>query len=146
VPETRPSRRWSLGLLALWAVAVPVAAVLGVVALRAAGTGAAGTSIVSAAEAADLASGSQPGATSAPEPTAVVVERRVPGAVLGLSCGQQVPTLQWAVPDPGWVVEGSEADGSVLEVRLESDEAEARVSVVCRAGAPVVVGADRRDD
>ena len=148
-------------LVLLWVLAVPTASVLGVLALREA-EGGSSAAVLSAGEAASLATASppagsagegaaQPGGTAAPttSPTpevGVVTERRVPGAVLGLRCEQATPVLVWSVPDPGWRVDRAEVEDGGLRVRLESDEDEVRVTVVCRDGEPEVVGATREDD
>ena len=147
----------------LWALAVPTASMLGVLALRAAG-GDSSAAILSASDAASLAtaspgtSGSAPGSASprpAPGPAATsdpatpvgdVEQRRVPGAVLGLRCEQSTPVLVWSVPDPGWRVEQVERDDGDLRVRLEADDDDVRVTVACRDEVPEVVRATRDEE
>lgn len=147
-------------LVLLWAVAVPLAAALGVLALRAAGGDTSGTAVLSASEAEALVSASpaatasaSPSPSTGPTPTptaaptdALVVERRVPGAVLGLSCAATGPVLVWSVPDPGWRVDEVEPEDGALRVRLESEVAEIRVVIACTDGTPEVVEAARPDD
>ncbi len=160
--DSTRSRRWSVGLAALWLLAVPAAAVLGVLGLRAAGAGSDAAAVISAADAVALAATASPAPSAGPTPTptaasspvptappatppaASVVERRVPGAVLGLRCDGAVPGLVWAVPEPGWVVEGTEVEDGLLDVPLEGQEGEVRVLVQCADGEPTVVGAERR--
>lgn len=153
--QTSPGGRRRVGLLVVvWALAVPAAAVLGVLALRSAGADSAAT-VLSASEAASLATASPPVGTPTPAPTptaaptpdsAEVVERRVPGAVLGLTCDRSTPVLVWSVPDPGWRVEQAEPEDGDLRVRLEADDDEVRVRVACVAGTPEVVEAERTED
>lgn len=138
-------------LVVVWVLAVPAAAVLGVLALRSAGADSA-TTVLSAAEAASLA-GTAVATPSPADPTpsttgepAGVVERRVPGAVLGLRCVGDVPELVWAVPDPGWRVERAEPGDGDLRVRLEADDDDVRVTIACVDGAPEVVGAERAEE
>jgi hypothetical protein len=142
----------------LWLVAVPAAAALGVLGLRSAGADGGASAVISPGQALALAAAASPSATPSATPTQTpspsaspaaspVVERRVPGAVLGLRCSSAgQPALVWAVPDAGWFVEGAELEDGRLVVRLESGRDEVRVSVTCEAGLPVVVGAQRRDD
>jgi hypothetical protein len=180
VAADRPRSR-TIALALVWLVAVPVAAGLGVLGLRAAG-GDQGGMVISAAGADALATQaaatpndlagpttrtSRATPTATPRPTVVpspsasptapppvasppatptVVERRVPGAVLGLRCEQAVPLLAWAVPDAGWRVEETETENGRLVVVLEGGGGESRVTVVCRDGVPTVVQAERRDD
>lgn len=151
-------------LVLLWVLAVPTASVLGVLALRAA-EGGTSTAVLSAGEAASLATASPPASessgdgtappdgtaapTTTPAPTpdvGVVTERRVPGAVLGLRCDRTTPVLVWSVPDPGWQVDRAEIEDGALRVRVESDDEEVQVTVVCQEDEPVVVGATRDDD
>jgi hypothetical protein len=139
-----------VGLLVLvWVVAVPTASVLGVLALRAA-EGGSSAAVLSAGEAAALATAS-PTVSVSPSPTptpsgGAVTERRVPGGVLGLQCAQSTPVLVWSVPDPGWQVDRAEVEDGGLRLRLEADDEEVRVIVVCRDGAPEVVEAVRDED
>lgn len=147
-----PAGRRAWLLVLVWALAVPVAAALAVLALRLAGADSS-AAVLSAGEAAALATASPavPVASPSPAPTPsadvpVVVERRVPGAVLGLKCEQAAPVLVWSVPDPGWRVEQVESQVGGLRVKLEADEAEVRVTITCVAGAPEVVAAERDDD
>jgi hypothetical protein len=151
--EPRRPRRIA-ALVLVWALAVPVAAALGVFALRAAG-GDSSATVLSAAEAASLATAAPsptpgaapPVATPVPpsataDPTAgAVVQRRVPGAVLGLRCELGVPVLVWSVPDPGWRVEEVDAEDDGLRVRLEADERRVRLTIECTDGEPVVAAA-----
>lgn len=156
--RTAGSRRWPVGLGVLWLLAVPVAAVLGVLGLRAAGAGSEAAAVISAADALALAEAAatssarptpaptaQPSTPRPSPPAASVVERRVPGAVLGLRCEGAAPVLVWAVPEPGWVVENAELEDGLLVVRLASREGEVRVLVQCADEVPTVVGAERRD-
>jgi hypothetical protein len=151
-------------LVLMWAVAVPLAAALGVLALRAAGGDSSGAAVLSASEAEALVSASpaatasaSPSPSTGPTPTptpaptpaptdALVVERRVPGAVLGLSCAATGPVLVWSVPDPGWRVDEVEPEDGELRVRLESEAAEIRVIIACTDATPEVVEAARSDD
>ena len=147
-------------LVLVWVLAVPAASLLGVLALRAA-EGDTSAAVLSAGEAAALASASPPGGpagdpttrpggsaspASTPATGVPTTERRVPGAVLGLRCEQTTPVLVWSVPDPGWRVDRAEIDDGDLRVRLEADDQEVRVTVVCRDGEPEVVEAVRDDD
>jgi len=151
--QTTPRGRRRVGLLVLvWALAVPVAAALGVLALRSAGADSSAT-VLSAAEAAALATASPAAPLPSPSPSTpgpsadgAVVERRVPGAVLGLQCAQATPLLVWSVPDPGWRVEQVEPDDGDLRVRLEAADDEVRVTVACVGGTPEVVEAERAED
>jgi len=137
-------------LVVVWALAVPVAAALGVLALRSAGGDSAAT-VLSASQAAALA-GASPSATvpaatpSATSGAAEVVERRVPGAVLGLACEQATPVLVWSVPQAGWRVVQVEPEDGDLRVRLEAEDDEVRVRVACATGTPEVVEAERTED
>lgn len=148
-----PGRRAGL-LVVVWAIAVPVAAALGVLALRTAGDDAT-PAVLSAADAAALSTASPaaapkppptPSPTSVPTDGPVVVQRRVPGAVLGLRCEQAVPELVWSVPDSGWRVEDLESKDGELQVGLEADDVEVRVTVTCSGGRPDVVEATRIED
>lgn len=145
-------------LAGVWVVTVPVAAGLGVLALRAADVESAST-VISAAEAEALTSptsvapDSTAGPSQTPSPTSSptpqpsrVVERRVPGAVLGLRCSMSAPVLVWSVPDPGWRVEEVESEEGTLRVRLEADEQEVAVTVACAGRTPEIQGATRADD
>ena len=140
--------------MVVWALAVPLAAALSVLALRSAGADSSAT-VLSAADAAALATASpavpsaspRPTPTPAPSPTGPgVMERRVPGGVLGLQCEQTVPVLVWSVPDPGWRVEQVEPEDGDLRVRLEAEGDEVRVTIVCAGGTPEVVEATRQED
>lgn len=155
-PEAGLSRGLLVGFVALWALAVPVAAALGVLGLRAAGSDG-GTAVITQAQAFALAAAAPtpaatPTPTPAPTPTpsspvGAVVERRVPGAVLGLRCSADgTAELVWAVPEPGWFAEEARVENGLLMVRLETGREEVRVSVACQAGVPLVVAAERKDD
>jgi hypothetical protein len=142
-------------LVGVWAVTVPVAASLGVLALRAANVESS-SSVISPAQAAALTSTAStppettaatptPSPTSTPQPSEVV-QRRVPGAVLGLRCSMSVPVLVWSVPDPGWRVDEVDRLAGMLRVRLEADEEEVLVTVACRGASPEIQDADRQED
>lgn len=151
--DSEPSGRRRIGLLVLvWALAVPVAAALGVLALRSAGADSS-TTVLSAAQAAALTTASpaapRPSPTASLSPPASSVDpmaRRVPGAVLGLRCEMTTPVLVWSVPDPGWRIEQVEREDGGLRVRLEADDDEVRVTIVCANGTPQVVEAERSED
>lgn len=142
-------------LVLVWLVAVPAAAGLGVLALRAAG-GDSSQAVISSAQAAALATETPAQPSPAPSPiasprdsptdTSGTVERRVPGAVLGLRCEQGVPVLEWSVPDVGWRIEDVEYDDGAMRLRIESGDDEVRVDVVCTDGTPRVAQATRGED
>jgi hypothetical protein len=141
-------------LVVVWALAVPLAAVLGVLALRSAGPDSSAT-VLTPAQAMALANPGDGAPSAEPSPTpstslpsglAENVERRVPGAVLGLRCEQEVPELAWSVPDAGWRVEQVEREDDQLTVRLEAGDDEVRVTVACADGVPTVVEAARAED
>ena len=72
----------------------------------------------------------------APPPTVVARTWTVPGGIVAVSCNGAAITLLYATPSDGWTVELGSTGPQHVEVQLQRDGAETKLTGTCVSGVP----------